>query len=84
MSLEHLNEGGKPGQSTFNSSSDYDSGSYSSNMRRFRQMALESTEYSNEYSGATSEYGLNPSESSSSGEMKNSVGSHRKNSPPGL
>ncbi|CAL9755656.1 unnamed protein product [Musa acuminata subsp. burmannicoides] len=83
MSLEHLNEGGKPGQSTFNSSSDYDSGSYSSNMRRFRQMALESTEYSNEYSGATSEYGLNPSESSSSGEMKNSVGSHRKNSPPG-
>ncbi|CAL9050696.1 unnamed protein product [Musa banksii] len=85
MSLEHLNEGGKPGQSMlFNSSSDYDSGSYSSNMRRFRQMALESTEYSNEYSGATSEYGLNPSESSSSGEMKNSVGSHRKNSPPGL
>ncbi|CAL9084612.1 unnamed protein product [Musa textilis] len=85
MSLEHLNEGGKSGQSTFfNSSSDYDSGSYSSNMRRFRQMALESTEYSNEYSGVTSEYGLNPSESSSSGEMKKSVGSHRKNSPPGL
>ncbi|RWW33628.1 hypothetical protein GW17_00001648 [Ensete ventricosum] len=85
MSLEHLNEGAKPGHSTlFNSSSDFDSGSYSSNMQRFRQMALESTEYSNEYSGATSEYGLNPSETSSSGEMKNTAGSHRKNSPAGL
>nr|CAD1818270.1 unnamed protein product [Ananas comosus var. bracteatus] len=67
ISLEDLNEGVKPGQSSFfGSSSDFDSSSYSSNMRQFRRIALGSGEFSNEYSGPTSEYGLNPSESSSS------------------
>jgi hypothetical protein len=69
VSLEDLNEGVKPGQSMFfSSSSDYDSGSYTSNINHFRKIALDSTEYTNEYSH-TSEYGLNLSESSSSGEM---------------
>ncbi|CAL9083852.1 unnamed protein product [Musa textilis] len=82
VSLEDLNEGVKPGQSTvFNSSSDYDSASYSSNMRQFRKLALESTDYSNEYSGAASDYGLNPSESSSSGEIGSARGQRKKSQP---
>ncbi|XP_062208847.1 proline-rich receptor-like protein kinase PERK5 [Phragmites australis] len=64
-SLDDLNEGVKPGQSTmFSSSSEYDSGvNYAANISKFRKVAFESSEYSNEYSG-TSEYGLNPSQSS--------------------
>ena len=70
VSLEILNEGSKRGQSTtFSSSSDYDASLYSSNMKHFRTVALESNDYSNGYSGATSEYGLNPSETSSSGDV---------------
>lgn len=73
MSLEDLNEGVKPGQSMFfSSSSDYDSGSYTSNINRLRKVALDSTEYTNDYTN-TSEYGLNLSESSSSGEMSAST-----------
>ncbi|WOL16983.1 proline-rich receptor-like protein kinase PERK7 [Canna indica] len=80
VSLDDLNEGVKPGQSTlFGSGSDYDSGSYSANMRRFRQVALGSTEFSNDYSGMTNEYGFNASESGSSSEMN--YGGHRKRSP---
>jgi len=76
-SLEDLNEGVKPGQSTyFNSSSDYESGSYSANMRQFRRVALGSEEFSNEYSGQTSEYGLNASDTSSSGDS-NALGNQR-------
>ncbi|THU71601.1 hypothetical protein C4D60_Mb04t03170 [Musa balbisiana] len=82
VSLEDLNEGVKPGQSTvFNSSSDYDSASYSSDMRRFRKLALESNDYSNEYSGAASDYGLNPSESGSSGEISSARGQRKKSQP---
>ncbi|KAF3340144.1 proline-rich receptor-like protein kinase PERK4 [Carex littledalei] len=73
VSLEDLNEGVKPGQSMFfSSSSDYDSGSYTSNINRLRKVALDSTEYTNDYTN-TSEYGLNLSESSSSGEMSAST-----------
>ncbi|KAL6867552.1 hypothetical protein ACP4OV_015576 [Aristida adscensionis] len=68
-SLDDLNEGVKPGQSMmFNSSSEYDSGgggggggNYAANINRFRQVAFESSEYSNEYSG-TSEYGADSGE----------------------
>ncbi|XP_024015002.1 putative proline-rich receptor-like protein kinase PERK6 isoform X2 [Eutrema salsugineum] len=68
-SLDDLNEGAKPGQSSFlgrGSSSDYDSSTYSADMRKFRKVALDSHEYgaSSEY-GNTSEYGLDPSSSSS-------------------
>ncbi|PAN50732.1 hypothetical protein PAHAL_9G542000 [Panicum hallii] len=57
--LDDLNEGVKPGQSMmFSSSSEYDAGggNYTSDMSRFRKVAFESGEYSNEY-GATSESG---------------------------
>ncbi|WOK92279.1 proline-rich receptor-like protein kinase PERK7 [Canna indica] len=81
VSLEDLNEGVKPGQSAlFSSGSDHELGTYSARMRQFRKAALESTEYSNDYSVGTSDYGLNPSESSSSGEVS-TVGSRQKPSP---
>ncbi|KAJ4893981.1 putative proline-rich receptor-like protein kinase PERK6 [Raphanus sativus] len=55
-SLDDLNEGGKPGGQSSNlargSSSDYDSSTYSADMRQFRKTALDSREY-----GASSEYG---------------------------
>lgn len=80
MSLSDLNEGIKPGHSSLYSShgsSDYDSRPYDTKQRNLdminhRKMALESQEYggSSEYSGGrtTSEYGLNPSGSSSEGQ----------------
>eukprot|EP01018_Ginkgo_biloba_P001912 Gb_17682 [translate_table: standard] len=80
-SLSDLNEGVRPGHSTMYSSyesSDYDSSQYSEDMKKFRKMALGSQEYGSEYSGPTSEYGLNPSVSSSdyqqSRERESSIG----------
>ncbi|KAK7251571.1 hypothetical protein RIF29_34884 [Crotalaria pallida] len=71
-SLDDLNDGTRPGHSTVYSShgsSDYDTAQYKKDMDKFRKMALETQEYggggSSEYSGPTSEYGLNPSDSSS-------------------
>ncbi|KAJ8767217.1 hypothetical protein K2173_013614 [Erythroxylum novogranatense] len=69
-SLDQLNEGSKPGQSLVfssdaNNSSDYDSSTYSADMKKFRKLALESQDYSSSEFGQTSEYGLNPSSSSS-------------------
>ncbi|KAH9608000.1 hypothetical protein KSS87_017628 [Heliosperma pusillum] len=68
VSLSDLNEGVRPGHSSmYNSqgSSDYDSGQYKEDMKKFRQMALVSQEQgSSEYGGTTSEYGMNPSSSS--------------------
>ncbi|KAK7272694.1 hypothetical protein RJT34_29466 [Clitoria ternatea] len=70
VSLADLNEGIRPGHSTMYSShesSDYDTTQYKEDMKKFRKMALGTQEYgaSSEYSAATSEYGLNPSGSSS-------------------
>jgi hypothetical protein len=57
VSLEDLNEGMRPGQSMmFSSSSDYESSSYASNVRRIRKMALASPEYSGDYSGPLDDY----------------------------
>ncbi|KAK9697673.1 hypothetical protein RND81_08G053000 [Saponaria officinalis] len=68
VSLSDLNEGVKPGQSSMYSShgsSDYDTGQYKEDMKKFRQVALASQDYgSSEYGATTSEYGLNPSGSS--------------------
>lgn len=73
VSLSDLNEGIRPGHSTVYSShgsSDYDTAQYNEDMKKFRKMALQSREYgSSEYSGPTSEYGLNPSGSSSEGQV---------------
>ncbi|KAJ8527943.1 hypothetical protein K7X08_015394 [Anisodus acutangulus] len=73
VSLSDLNEGIKPGHSTVYSSytsSDYDTLQYNEDMKKFRKMALAtSQEYnsSDQYSNPTSEYGLYPSGSSSEG-----------------
>ena len=73
VSLSDLNEGIRPGNSRIYGSygsSDYDTSQYNEDMKKFRKMALGSQEYgaSSEYSGPTSEYGLNPSGSSSEGQ----------------
>lgn len=70
MNLDDMHQGIKPGHSTmYNSSvesSDYDSAMYREDMNKFRKLALTSQEYgSSEYSHGTSDYGLNPSGSSS-------------------
>lgn len=67
-SLEHLNEGVKPGQSYVysSSSSEYDRASYSEDMKKFRKVVMDTShEYTSSEYGRTSEYGLNPSSSSS-------------------
>nr|GME15881.1 proline-rich receptor-like protein kinase PERK1 [Ipomoea batatas] len=73
VSLSDLNEGIAPGHSTTYSSygsSDYDTVQYNEDMRKFRKMALGSREYGStgQYSNPTSEFGLNPSSSSSDGQ----------------
>ncbi|KAF2303925.1 hypothetical protein GH714_024575 [Hevea brasiliensis] len=72
VALSDLNEGIRPGHSSVYSygSSDYDTNQYNEDIKKFRKMALGSQEYgaSSEYSGPTSEYGLNPSGSSSEGQ----------------
>ncbi|KAL0427034.1 UNVERIFIED_CONTAM: Proline-rich receptor-like protein kinase PERK1 [Sesamum latifolium] len=75
VSLSDLNEGIRPGHSTVYSSygsSDYDTVQYNEDMKKFRKMALGSQEYgsSGQYSNPTSEYGLNPSGSSSEGQQQ--------------
>ncbi|KAL2228976.1 UNVERIFIED_CONTAM: Proline-rich receptor-like protein kinase PERK1 [Sesamum indicum] len=75
VSLSDLNEGIRPGHSTVYSShgsSDYDTFQYNEDMKKFRKMALGSQEYgsSGQYSNPTSEYGLNPSGSSSEGQQQ--------------
>ena len=72
VSLDDLNEGVKPGQSTVfssdgSSSNEYDVHSYNADMKKFRRMALSSQDYesSNEY-GFTSDYGQNEGSSTAS------------------
>ena len=85
ISLDDLNEGLAPGQSSmYGSSTDYDRGQYSEDMRRFRKLALGSQDYpTSEYSDPTSQYGLNQSISSSEGyptrEMENPPRGMREN-----
>lgn len=69
VSLEDLNEGVRPGHSRFGSysSSDYDSGQYNEDMKKFRKMAFNNNYTSSQYSAPTSEYGQIPSASSSEG-----------------
>ncbi|XP_020257960.1 putative proline-rich receptor-like protein kinase PERK6 [Asparagus officinalis] len=72
ISFDDLKDGVKPGQnSQFGSSSDCDSGTYSSKMRQFQKVALATGEYTGEYSGVTSENGINPSDSSNSSKEMN-------------
>lgn len=66
MSLDDLNEGVRPGHSRFMGSygsSDYDTGQYNEDLKKFKKMALGSSGLQT----PTSEYGQNPSVSSSDG-----------------
>nr|GME19331.1 proline-rich receptor-like protein kinase PERK1 [Ipomoea batatas] len=87
VSLSDLNEGIRPGHSAAYSSygsSDYDTMQYNEDMKKFRKMALGSQEYGStgQYSNPTSEYGLNPSGSSSEGQttQEMEMGRMRKDS----
>ncbi|XWS17266.1 hypothetical protein CRYUN_Cryun33cG0052900 [Craigia yunnanensis] len=86
-SLSDLNEGMRPGKSNVYSSygsSDYDTSQYNEDMKKFRKMALGTSEYaaSSEYSEPTSEYGLYPSGSSNEGQTTREMemGRMKKNS----
>lgn len=90
-SLSDLSKGLKPGHSSvfgssFASSDNENSGSYSAAMRKYMRVALDSTqEFGSEFSGATSEYGLNTSASSGeykmSREMEPNVGQQHHGPP---
>ncbi|KAJ4850401.1 hypothetical protein Tsubulata_007053 [Turnera subulata] len=82
ISLDHLHEGMKTSRSTMslsNSSDSENTSSYTAEMNKFRKLALDSREYPTSEFGQTSEYGLNPSMSSS--EMSKSGMATRRNSP---
>lgn len=68
MPLDDLNEGITPGHSTIYGSygsSDYNSMQYREDIKKFRKIALESVEHgSSDCSELTSDYGQNPSSSS--------------------
>ncbi|KAG8373704.1 hypothetical protein BUALT_Bualt11G0052400 [Buddleja alternifolia] len=67
-SLEDLNEGVKPGQSTVynpnGNTEKYDTCAYNADMTKFRKMVMSSQEFNSSEYEATSDYGLNPSSSS--------------------
>ncbi|KAL1215746.1 Proline-rich receptor-like protein kinase PERK5 [Cardamine amara subsp. amara] len=69
VSMDDISEGARAGQNTYSSpggvSSEYDASSYSADMKKIRKLALETKEYQSSEYGGTSEYGLNPSASSS-------------------
>ncbi|WCJ40754.1 Protein kinase superfamily protein [Euphorbia peplus] len=71
--LDDLNEGLTPGHSTVFSSYgsiDYNSMQYKEDLKKFRKIALESQEHgSSEFSGVTSDYGMQPSSSSTEGQQ---------------
>ncbi|KAL0319252.1 UNVERIFIED_CONTAM: Proline-rich receptor-like protein kinase PERK1 [Sesamum angustifolium] len=74
LSLDELSEGVQPGHSAVydsHGSSDYDASydttQYKEDLIKFRKMALESVEITSECSGPTSEFGHQPSGSSSEG-----------------
>lgn len=58
VSLDDLNEGVKPGQSSVfspvNGSSDYDTSAYNTDMKRFREVAFASQDFGSSEFGATS------------------------------
>lgn len=77
MPVDNLNEGITPGHSrVFGSfeSSDYSSAQYKEDMKKFRKIALETQELpSSEYSVVISDYGVNPSSSSTEGQQSTQI-----------
>ncbi|KAF2323403.1 hypothetical protein GH714_035316 [Hevea brasiliensis] len=82
VSLDDLSDGIATGHSMAYGSyggSDYSSTQYKEDLKKFRKMALESQEHSSsEYSGITSEYGLQPFSSSTEGQGTQEMESIRK------
>ncbi|KAJ8755719.1 hypothetical protein K2173_024263 [Erythroxylum novogranatense] len=78
--LDELSDGILPGQSmAFSShgSSDYSSSQYKEDLKNFKKIALESQELvSSDYSVPTSEFGLQPSSSSTEGQYTQEKDSH--------
>lgn len=78
VSLEDFKEGVKPGRSlnisSSTTSSERDAGSYGANMKKFRKMAVDGNECGSSDYEATSEYGLNPSSTSSSDHSQEIMG----------
>ncbi|XP_050233856.1 proline-rich receptor-like protein kinase PERK15 isoform X2 [Mercurialis annua] len=73
MSLDELSDGITPGHSMVYGSYgsiDYSSGQYKEDLKKFRKIALESQEHdSSEFSGLTSDLGMQPSSSSTEGQQ---------------
>lgn len=68
ISLDDLNEGVTPGHSTV--FTDYNTGQYKEDLRKFQKLALESQEQgSSECSGPSSDFGQHPSASGSEGQQ---------------
>uniref|UniRef100_A0A0A9D7P9 non-specific serine/threonine protein kinase n=1 Tax=Arundo donax TaxID=35708 RepID=A0A0A9D7P9_ARUDO len=70
VSLDDLNEGVRPGHSRFMgsyNSSDYDTGQYNEDLKKFKKMAFGGSGLQSSQQTPTSEYGQNPSVSSSDG-----------------
>lgn len=85
-SLEDLSEGVKStGQSAAHKSSEtmsdmYDTRAYNADMMKFRKMVISNPDNASSEYGATSEYGLNPSSSSSDSRELYETGPHKQKS----
>ncbi|MCD9646040.1 Proline-rich receptor-like protein kinase perk5 [Datura stramonium] len=70
-SLEDMSDGTKPGAfGSSGSSESYDTDAYNADLIKFRKMVMSTQEFDSSEYGATSDYGLNPSSSSSSGDSR--------------
>lgn len=82
-SLDDLNEGVKPGQSAIynpNGGTEmYDTRAYNADMMKFKKMVMASGEFNSSEYGNTSEYGLNPSVSSSSSDYSREMDKASRN-----
>ncbi|KAI3716323.1 hypothetical protein L6452_23580 [Arctium lappa] len=87
LPLEDLDEGTKPGHSKFNGShesSDFDTAQYREDLKKFQKMAFESQNNSSGWSAPTSNFGQQPSGSSSEGlatthdDLGSSVGAQQR------
>lgn len=78
--MDDLNAWNKQTQSSVtgdsSSSSDYDGRTYAADMKKFGKVSSNSQGYSCSENGATSEYGLNPSSSSSSCANSREINGH--------
>lgn len=79
-SLDDLNEAVRNGSSRYssNGSGDYDTTTYNADMKKFRNIALNSQEYTSSEYGATGEYGREPSSSSSEASNSREINRNRR------